>query len=308
MNNFKIHFLNTICSDAIILERNNKYAFIDTGSMFYYPMIKKYLDKLEINEIEFILLTHFHSDHYGNIVNIINDYNVHTLYIKKYSGHEGITGSGYDSNEEYLDHEKGKYEEIIKASINCDSLIFLDDLEEPLIIDYDGLALEVYNLTNHLVKLYEEDGPYYHINKFSENANSTPIFITINGHTVFLGSDCCDNESSVPELSTMARSIIKKIYEKYNINHIDIYKSCHHGGGGTNGLELLSLLNSDHMIITNTDKYLNNWKTIENAKTSNPKVKIYQTDYYQYVFDLSNKKIKITKIPDVSLFLELKKN
>ena len=65
MKTFKIHFLNTIWSDAIILERNKKYGFVDTGSLFYYPMIKDYLGKLEIKDIEFIILTHFHSDHYG---------------------------------------------------------------------------------------------------------------------------------------------------------------------------------------------------------------------------------------------------
>ena len=42
MNELKIHFLNTIWSDAIILEKNKNNAFIDTGSKFYYPMIQDY--------------------------------------------------------------------------------------------------------------------------------------------------------------------------------------------------------------------------------------------------------------------------
>ena len=52
MNNnkeLKIHFLNTIWSDAIILESNNHFAFVDTGSKFYYPMIKDHLTKYNIN-------------------------------------------------------------------------------------------------------------------------------------------------------------------------------------------------------------------------------------------------------------------
>ena len=63
MENLKIHFLNTIWSDAIILENNEHYAFIDTGSKFYFPMIEKHLTDFNINKIDFILLTHFHSDH-----------------------------------------------------------------------------------------------------------------------------------------------------------------------------------------------------------------------------------------------------
>ena len=52
MNKFKIHFLNTIWSDAIILESNGKYGFVDSASQFYYPMIKEYLDKNAVNITE----------------------------------------------------------------------------------------------------------------------------------------------------------------------------------------------------------------------------------------------------------------
>ena len=309
MNKFKIHFLNTIWSDAIILESNGKYGFVDSASQFYYPMIKEYLDKNKIQNIEFIILTHFHSDHYGNICNIINDYNVKTLYIKNYSGHEGITGGGYESNEEYLLHEKEKYQEILNASKKVSEVIFLDDVVSPYVINFNGVVLELYNTENHLITLYnDETREYYHQNKFSENANSVPIFINHNNHTVFLGSDLIDSNSSIPEFNALARRIVQTIYDKYDISHIDIYKSCHHGGGGTNGSELLNLLNANHVVITNTDKWLSKWPTLDNVKVANKKAKIYQTDYYQYVFDLSKKKIKVKKIKKESLFLTLKKN
>ena len=309
MNNFKIHFLNTIWSDAILLESNGHYGLVDTASTFYYPMIKEYLDNLNINDLDFIILTHFHSDHYGNMCNVINDYHVDTLYIKKYSGHEGITGAGYESNEEYLLHEKSKYEEILEASKKVSNVVFLDDVTSPYIINFNSVNLELYNTTNHLVNLYEDEtSEFYHQNKFSENGNSVPIFINYNNHTVFLGADLVDSDSSVKEFNALARRIVKEIYDKYNINHIDIFKSCHHGGGGTNKLELLKLLNADYCIITNTDRWLDKWDTISNLKEANKKVKIYKTDYYQYVFDLNKKKIKVESILNESLFLQLKKN
>ena len=169
--------------------------------------------------------------------------------------------------------------------------------------------LELYNTENHLITLYnDETREYYHQNKFSENANSVPIFINHNNHTVFLGSDLIDSNSSIPEFNALARRIVQTIYDKYDISHIDIYKSCHHGGGGTNGSELLNLLNANHVVITNTDKWLSKWPTLDNVKGANKKAKIYQTDYYQYVFDLNKKKIKVKKIKKESLFLTLKKN
>ena len=74
MQNLKIHFLNTIWSDAIVLESNGKYCMVDTGSSFYYPMVEKHLKDLGVEKLEFIILTHFHTDHYGNLKNIINDF------------------------------------------------------------------------------------------------------------------------------------------------------------------------------------------------------------------------------------------
>ena len=135
MNNLKIHFLNTIWSDAIILESNNKYAFIDTGSQFYYPMIQNHCNEFNIKEIEFILLTHFHSDHYGNIVNIVNDYNVKKLYLKHYYGLDGTTSSGFESNEEYIKNEFIKYDNVIDAcKANNTEIVFVDEYVDNIIL------------------------------------------------------------------------------------------------------------------------------------------------------------------------------
>ena len=309
MNTFKIHFLNTIWSDAIILERNHHFGFVDTGSLFYYPMIKEYLDKNKIEHLDFIILTHFHSDHYSNIPNIAKDYKVDKLYIKKYSGHEGITGAGYESNEEYLLHEKGKYEEILSLNDKVNEIIFLDDLPSPFKLDFLGVDLMLYNTTNHLMNLYnDETREYFLQNRFSENANSVPIFINYNNHTVFLGSDLIDSDSSIPEFNNLSRRILQEIYDKYHIDHIDIYKSNHHGGGGTNSLAYMNMLKPKYAVITNTDRWLDKWNTIDNLKQANKDVEIFKTDHYQYVFNLSYKEIRIKKIKKKSLFLKLKKN
>lgn len=311
-NNLKIHFLNTIWSDSIILEANKHYAFVDTASKFYYPMIKDYTAKLGIKKIDFILLTHFHSDHYGNLAEMLNDYKVDKLYLKHYSAKEVDSGGGKPTNEEYLNHEKAMFNEIIEsAKKNNVKLIFLDDLEdktEPYIIDFEANLLKLYNLCNNLNDMYNDSASvYYHTPSFSENVNSIFLYVCANGKHVLLGSDLTDSTSEDIRSNRLSEEFIKKIYEDEKIDYIDVFKSCHHGGGGSNRLDMCHLLKAKYVIITNTDNYLVNWPTLENFKNANNDVEIFQTDYFQYVFEFKSDKIEIEKIPLTSIFIDLHK-
>lgn len=311
MLDFKIHFLNTIWSDAILLESNNRFGFIDTGSTFYYPMIQKNLNELNICKIEFIILTHFHSDHYGNIKNIINDYNVNTLYLKHYHGLDGSTSSGYASNEEYIKNEFQKYYEIIDAcNKNNTNIIYLDDLNNNVnTITLNNVPIEIYDCNNRLFDLYSNiNSPLYKKKVLNENYNSCGIFIKVNSHNIFLGGDVSCSNSETDEIKNLSIKMINEIYERHNIDQIDVYKSCHHGGGGTNTKELCELLKAKYAIITNTARWLDNYNTFDNLKQGNKNVIILPTDYQKYIFDFSKENIIYNTIKDTSLFILLNKN
>ena len=308
-NDLKIHFLNTIWSDAIMLESEGKYAFIDTASEFYYPMIKNCINKYKIKKLDFILLTHFHSDHYGNIINIMNDCEVCKLYLKHYSAKEGDTGDGRPTNEEYLKHELTQYDAIISCAKEHNvEIIYLDQMEntdEYTINFYDNI-LELYNLKNDLNTVYyDPTSPNYMQHKFSENNNSIVVYANINNHTIFLGADLTESDTDEKTFYRLSEKYVKMIYQKHNISSMEVYKSCHHGGSGTNKIELARLLQTKYMIISNTDKWLNNWPTIQNFKEARADTIFLKTDYYQYVFDFSNDQIKYESIPLTSLFISL---
>lgn len=310
MKTLKIHFLNTIWSDSIILENNNHYAFVDTASSFYYPMIKEHLTKYQINHLDFILLTHFHTDHYGNIKNIINDFRVDRLYLKHYYGIEGSTSSGTLSCEEYLEKELATYNDIIKFALEKDiEIIYLDDLKKDNTqINFEGIILDLYDINNRLYEIYnDENSEFYKQKRFSENFNSIGTFLKVNNHNIFLGGDVTCSSTDIKELKSLSIKMIDKIYNKYNIDHIDIYKSCHHGGGGTNTLELCEKLKARYTIITNTARWLDNWNTYDNLKQAYEKVVILPTDFQKYIFTIDDK-ISYEVIKEDSLFITLKKN
>ena len=311
--NFKIHFLNTIWSDSMLLESEDHYAFVDCASKFYYPMIQDYLNKKNIKTIDFILLTHFHNDHYGNVANIINNYDVKCLYMKKYCAKEGDTSNGHPVNDDYIENELRMYDEILQsAKTNNVEIIYLDDdkytEEDCYRIDFNGNILELYNLQNNINNVYDdESSPYYHKRMFSENNNSIIVYADINSHKIFLGSDLTESDTEATTFYRLSEKILAHIYEIHHIDYIDVYKSCHHGGGGTNKAELINLLKAKYAVITNTDKWLERWETIPNLKNANKDVKIYQTDYYQYVFDFSKDDIDVEPIESTSLFITLQK-
>lgn len=310
MQELKIHFLNTIWSDAIILESGNHFGFVDTGSAFYFPMIKSHLETFKITELDFIILTHFHSDHYGNIKEIIETFGVNVLYLKHYYGIEGSTASGHEKNDEYINQELQTYNEIIEAAKkHSTKIIYLDDLTtNTYTITLNNIALELYDTKNRLLTIYNNpDSEFYHKNYFSENFNSIGIFIKVNNFNIFLGSDVTCSKTDIDEFKTLSIKMIKQIYQKYNINNIDIYKSCHHGGGSTNTLELCNLLKPQYTIITNTARWLDTYDTYSNLKKANPDVKILPTDYQKYLFTI-NKIISYEVLIEDSLFITLNKN
>lgn len=309
MQNLKIHFLNTIWSDAILLENNNHFAFIDTGSKFYYPMVSEHLNNLKIQKIDFIILTHFHNDHYGNVYNIIKNYDVDTLYLKKYYGLDGTTSSGFESNEEYILNEFKNYNEIIDiAKERNTKIIYIDELNQnSLDINFEGIILELYDIDNRLYDMYSNpNSQFYNQKRFNENFNCLGVFTKVNNFNIFLGADVTCSSTDIVELKELSIKMINHIYNRHNIDHIDLYKSCHHGGGGTNTLPLCQLLKADYVVITNTAKWLDTYNTYDNLKQANPSVNILPTDHQKYIFNISDT-ITYETIKEESLFITLNK-
>lgn len=103
----KIHFINVQegGSDAIILESNGHFAMVDTGEDYDFPdgsdsrypwregietsykhvltdRVFRCLKELGVQKLDFILVTHTHSDHIGNVDELLSTYPVDRVYLK----------------------------------------------------------------------------------------------------------------------------------------------------------------------------------------------------------------------------------
>lgn len=72
----KFHSVATSSATYVIQFPNGKNMVVDMGQSGQWQSIKKAIDSLGIKKFDYAILTHFHSDHIGNIQNFISSYDM----------------------------------------------------------------------------------------------------------------------------------------------------------------------------------------------------------------------------------------
>lgn len=82
-NSFKVHYIDVDQGDAILIQVNNKNLLIDSSTSSAKDKFLNYLDKLKIKKLDYIIATHPHEDHIGNMYKVIEKYDIGELYAPK---------------------------------------------------------------------------------------------------------------------------------------------------------------------------------------------------------------------------------
>ncbi|MBS5885094.1 ComEC/Rec2 family competence protein [Clostridium sp.] len=82
-NTLQVHFIDVGQGDSILIQVNNKNLLIDSGPNKSEDKLKKYLKELNISKFDYIIATHPHEDHIGNMSYIINNFDVLNFYAPK---------------------------------------------------------------------------------------------------------------------------------------------------------------------------------------------------------------------------------
>ncbi len=69
--------------DAHLISNNGKHFLIDAGHTYYaHSVLIPYLESVGVNELEGILITHPHADHYGGVEDLIeNNFKIKTIHM-----------------------------------------------------------------------------------------------------------------------------------------------------------------------------------------------------------------------------------
>lgn len=78
-----VHYINVGQGDSELIQVNGKNMLIDAGPRANEKDIISYLDKLKIKKLDYVIATHPHEDHIGNMDDIINKYEIGKFYAPK---------------------------------------------------------------------------------------------------------------------------------------------------------------------------------------------------------------------------------
>ena len=201
-NGNKIHYINVsptnLGSDAILLESNGHYAMIDTGEDYDFPddsnarypyregdntdyrnvmieRVMRHLKNVGVETLDFILITHAHSDHIGNADELMENFNVNKVYMKRYSDSR-IT------DKERLWDSQYNYDKVLAVAAQKGIPVIQDISKEQAHFYLGDMDIQLYNYENKYT-----NGQLTPV--VDDNSNSIISVITVNGKRIFTAGD-----------------------------------------------------------------------------------------------------------------------
>ena len=105
-SDFAIYYLDVGQSDCSIVVCDDEVLMIDCGTYNQLNVIRQSIHTLEIDEIDYMIVTHQHDDHMGSATDLINDLSVKNFIMPKLTQTNNVTSKTYNVLINTLDNKK----------------------------------------------------------------------------------------------------------------------------------------------------------------------------------------------------------
>lgn len=78
-----VHYIDVGQGDSILIQVNNRNLLIDSGPKTDEKRLLSYLSTLYLDKLDYVIATHPHDDHIGNMAEVIKKYDVSKFYAPK---------------------------------------------------------------------------------------------------------------------------------------------------------------------------------------------------------------------------------
>lgn len=92
---FSIHFIDTWQGDSILIKDGDTFSLVDTGTREKQTDVLAYLDYQEVKTISYLVITHPHTDHIGNAVEVLKRFKVENVIMTRYTEENMPTTDSY---------------------------------------------------------------------------------------------------------------------------------------------------------------------------------------------------------------------
>lgn len=208
----RIHYIDVGQGDAILIQVNHKNFLIDSGPSDSQSKILGYLKNLDINKFDYILATHPHEDHIGNMTAIIKKYEITTflapkvttntstfknmllalknknMHINAIKAGSKVINLGENINVEVLSPNNSSYEELnnyspmIKLTYGSRSFLFVGDAQKE--VEQEVLSKN-YDVKADVLKVGHHGSSTSTSNEFLKKVNPSIAVISVGANNSY---------------------------------------------------------------------------------------------------------------------------
>ncbi len=260
INKTYIYYFNVGQGNMALISHNNKVIMFDIGSIssnVKYPL-ETFLTKKNIYIIDYLIISHFHTDHYNGLYELEESLSSGNIVIKNiiYS---------YIENEEFNYTEFEKF--IQKYNINKIMVESYDNIQidNEISLDFIYAPSETIIKSDDLI-----------------NTNSIVTLLTLNNsYHLFMGDATIETEEHI-----MKEFVNKEANDEiiYKLNNLDTYQVGHHGSKTSSSEEFLKFIYSNNYIISSKKSIFNHPSTeiLNRFSTLNLHYTITESNGYVY--------------------------